>query len=59
MRRLKFIFDPYNWYIPCSIHLKCVGNNHRPYCLVFGLLCFALIICIDEDSLVSGLKEKE
>lgn len=46
----KFDFDINHWYFPICFHYATVGNNHRPYTLQIGFLCFNFIICIDEDS---------
>lgn len=49
-RLIKFNIDVYQWVFPISIELNLVGNNYRPYNLIIKLLCFNLIICIDEDT---------
>ena len=50
MKRIKFYADTSNWVFPISLHLTCVGNDHRPYTFSIDFLCFRLIFCIDEDS---------
>ena len=46
----KFELDLTHWYFPICFHYMTVGNDNRPWTLQIGLLCFNLIICIDEDS---------
>lgn len=46
----KFECDITQWYFPICFHYQTVGNNHRPYNLQIGFLCFNFIICIDEYS---------
>lgn len=48
-RRIRFIFDTDDWYFPLSVRVLLCGNNHRPYNIRFSFLCFAIVICIDEE----------
>lgn len=46
----RFDFDITCWDFPICFRYTTVGNNHRPWTFQIGFLCFALTICIDEDS---------
>lgn len=47
---IKFFCDIDDWVFPLCFHYTAVGNNHRPWTFKVEFLCFALVICIDEDS---------
>ena len=49
-KRLVLWMDNSRWIFPLSLNISCVGNNNRIYTISLDLLCFRLILCIDEDS---------
>ena len=47
---IHFYFDIDDWVFPLCFRYTMVGNRHRPWTFKVEFLCFALVICIDEDS---------
>lgn len=47
---IHFRFDIDNWVFPLCFRYTLVGHDHRPWTFRIEFLCFALTLCIDEDS---------